>query len=143
MLWTKVARGMRRCALASPIVLRSSRVPKNSPLIAGSEGLKLKPDRLQTRWRGYKAKSGYKKLQRGVLVAQCLYRGRLAKRELRKLKLVSCFWLLCCSLASKPSALAFAAIVWYLGFLPMACLRNQIFSFRALTTLTAQLTISK
>jgi hypothetical protein len=44
---------------------------------------------LQTRWRGYKAWSSYKKLQRGVLVAQCLYRGRLARRELRKLKLVS------------------------------------------------------
>lgn len=43
---------------------------------------------MQTRWRGYKAKSGYKKLQRGALVAQCLYRGRLARRELRKLKLV-------------------------------------------------------
>lgn len=43
----------------------------------------------QARWRCHKAFSYYQRLKRGVLVAQCKWRGRVAKKELRKLKMVS------------------------------------------------------
>ncbi|KAG8390828.1 hypothetical protein BUALT_Bualt01G0124100 [Buddleja alternifolia] len=44
---------------------------------------------IQARWRCHKASAFYRKLKRGTLIAQCKWRGRLAKRELRKLKMVS------------------------------------------------------
>lgn len=46
---------------------------------------------MQARWRCHKAASYYNKLKRGSIVAQCRWRGRIAKREFRKLKMVSSF----------------------------------------------------
>lgn len=45
--------------------------------------------KMQARWRCHKAASYYKKLKRGTIVTQCRWRGRIAKRELRNLKMVS------------------------------------------------------
>ena len=44
---------------------------------------------MQARWRCHKAASYYKKLKRGTIVTQCRWRGRVARRELRNLKMVS------------------------------------------------------
>lgn len=46
-------------------------------------------NKMQARWRCHKAASYYKKLKRGSIVTQCRWRGRIARRELRKLKMVS------------------------------------------------------
>nr|GMC63651.1 myosin-11 isoform X1 [Ipomoea batatas] len=43
--------------------------------------------RIQAQWRCNKAYMQYKKLKRGAIVSQCRWRGRVARRELRKLKL--------------------------------------------------------
>jgi hypothetical protein len=45
--------------------------------------------KMQARWRCHKAASYYKKLKRGTIVTQCRWRGRIARRELRNLKMVS------------------------------------------------------
>lgn len=44
---------------------------------------------LQARWRCHGAASYYKKLKKGSILAQCRWRGRIARRELRKLKMVT------------------------------------------------------
>ncbi|KAH6804802.1 Myosin family protein with Dil domain-containing protein [Perilla frutescens var. hirtella] len=44
---------------------------------------------IQTRWRCLRASSYYKKLKRGTVLAQCQWRGRIAKKELRKLKMAA------------------------------------------------------
>uniref|UniRef100_A0A803KPV9 Myosin XI n=1 Tax=Chenopodium quinoa TaxID=63459 RepID=A0A803KPV9_CHEQI len=44
---------------------------------------------IQSRWCCHRASSYYKKLRKASLVTQCRWRGRLAKRELRKLKMAS------------------------------------------------------
>ncbi|XP_024926209.3 myosin-11 [Ziziphus jujuba] len=44
---------------------------------------------IQARWRCHKAASYYKRLKRGSIAAQCRWRGRIAKRELRKLKMAA------------------------------------------------------
>ena len=43
----------------------------------------------QARWRCHKAAKYYKRLKKGAIVTQCRWRGRVARRELRKLKMVS------------------------------------------------------
>lgn len=43
---------------------------------------------LQAQWRCHQAYSYYKKLQRAIIVSQCGWRCRVARRELRKLKMV-------------------------------------------------------
>ncbi|XP_047336322.1 myosin-11-like [Impatiens glandulifera] len=44
---------------------------------------------IQTLWRCHKAATFYRKLKRGVIAAQCSWRGIIAKRELRKLKMAA------------------------------------------------------
>ncbi|KAK4385486.1 Myosin-11 [Sesamum angolense] len=44
---------------------------------------------IQARWRCHRASSFYRKLKRGTILAQCRLRGRIAKRELRKLKMAA------------------------------------------------------
>ncbi|KAK6136097.1 hypothetical protein DH2020_030202 [Rehmannia glutinosa] len=44
---------------------------------------------IQARWRCHRSSSYYRKLKRGTLKAQCRWRGRIAKRELRKLKMAA------------------------------------------------------
>ncbi|KAL8551915.1 hypothetical protein ACS0TY_000820 [Phlomoides rotata] len=44
---------------------------------------------IQTRWRCHRAASYYRKLKRGTIVAQCRWRGRVAKKDLRKLKMAA------------------------------------------------------
>ncbi|KAL3520939.1 hypothetical protein ACH5RR_019088 [Cinchona calisaya] len=44
---------------------------------------------IQARWRCHKASSYHRKLKRGTIVAQCRWRGRIARRELRKLKMAA------------------------------------------------------
>ncbi|KAL9264795.1 Myosin-11-like protein [Drosera capensis] len=44
---------------------------------------------IQACWRCYKVFSCYKKLKRAVLVSQCRWRGRLGRKELRKLKMAA------------------------------------------------------
>ncbi|KAL3649699.1 hypothetical protein CASFOL_006102 [Castilleja foliolosa] len=44
---------------------------------------------IQARWRCHKAASYYRKLKRGTIVSQCRWRGIIAKRELRKLKMAA------------------------------------------------------
>ncbi|KAF2536369.1 hypothetical protein F2Q68_00019956 [Brassica cretica] len=43
----------------------------------------------QAQWRCHRATSYYKKLKKGVILSQSRWRGRLAKKELRKLKMAS------------------------------------------------------
>lgn len=43
---------------------------------------------LQSRWRGHRDFAYYRKLIRASIVTQCRWRGRVAKQELRKLKMV-------------------------------------------------------
>ncbi|KAK7283359.1 hypothetical protein RIF29_12820 [Crotalaria pallida] len=43
---------------------------------------------IQARWRCHKAAVYYKRLKRGAIVTQCRWRGRVARRELRKLKMM-------------------------------------------------------
>ena len=43
----------------------------------------------QTCWRGYKAQSDYMKLRKAALRVECIWRGRIARKELKKLKMVS------------------------------------------------------
>lgn len=45
----------------------------------------------QARWRGYKARSQYKKCRRSAITIQCAWRGRVARNELKKLKHVSAY----------------------------------------------------
>lgn len=45
----------------------------------------------QSRCRQFLAHSYYKRLKKAAVVTQCAWRGRLARRELRKLKMVSIF----------------------------------------------------
>ncbi|XP_071734137.1 myosin-9-like isoform X1 [Rutidosis leptorrhynchoides] len=45
--------------------------------------------KIQTRWRCHKYSSYYRRLKRGAIVTQCGWRGRVAKRELRKLKMAA------------------------------------------------------
>ncbi|XP_052147417.1 myosin-12-like isoform X1 [Oryza glaberrima] len=42
---------------------------------------------IQTRWRQHKAYVDYKKQKRATLILQCLWRARIARKELRKLKM--------------------------------------------------------
>lgn len=55
---------------------------------------------MQAQWRCHRATSYYKKLKKGVILSQSRWRGRLAKKELRKLKMVHestffhVFWLI-------------------------------------------------
>ncbi|KAL5702008.1 hypothetical protein ACHQM5_027281 [Ranunculus cassubicifolius] len=44
---------------------------------------------IQARWRCYKEYSYYKKLQKASIVTQCRWRGRIARRELRNLKMAA------------------------------------------------------
>ncbi|WZZ11437.1 hypothetical protein YC2023_097358 [Brassica napus] len=44
---------------------------------------------VQAQWRCHRATTYYKKLKNGVIVSQTRWRGRLARRELRKLKMAS------------------------------------------------------
>ncbi|KAL7147023.1 hypothetical protein ABFS83_06G080800 [Erythranthe nasuta] len=44
---------------------------------------------IQARWRCHRASSYYRKLKRGTILAQCRLRGRIAKSELRKLKMAA------------------------------------------------------
>ena len=44
---------------------------------------------IQTCWRRYKAHSDYVKLKKAGLTLQCIWRGRIARKELRKLKMVN------------------------------------------------------
>ncbi|GAB2262831.1 hypothetical protein Droror1_Dr00003828 [Drosera rotundifolia] len=44
---------------------------------------------IQAYWRSYKAFSYYKKLNRAALVTQCRWRGKLGRKELRKLKMAA------------------------------------------------------
>ncbi|CAF1924296.1 unnamed protein product [Brassica oleracea] len=44
---------------------------------------------VQAQWRCHRATTYYKKLKNGVIISQTRWRGRLAKRELRKLKMAS------------------------------------------------------
>jgi hypothetical protein len=43
---------------------------------------------LQSRWRRHKDNLSYIKLKRAALTYQCAWRGRVARRELRQLKMV-------------------------------------------------------
>lgn len=45
----------------------------------------------QTKWRKYYAQSIYKQKKKASLALQCLWRARLARKELRKLRMVSAF----------------------------------------------------
>ncbi|XP_023769124.1 myosin-11 isoform X1 [Lactuca sativa] len=45
--------------------------------------------KIQTRWRCHKHSAYYKRLKKGSLVTQCRWRGRIARRELRKLKMAA------------------------------------------------------
>ncbi|KVI07409.1 Dil domain-containing protein [Cynara cardunculus var. scolymus] len=45
--------------------------------------------KIQNRWRCHRSSSHYKRLRKGAIVTQCRWRARLAKRELRKLKMHS------------------------------------------------------
>ncbi|KAF6139301.1 hypothetical protein GIB67_021511 [Kingdonia uniflora] len=42
---------------------------------------------IQTQWRGFQARSAYKQQKKATLTFQCLWRGRIARKELRKLKI--------------------------------------------------------
>ena len=42
---------------------------------------------LQSHWRCHRASSSYKRLQKAAIVSQCGWRCRVARRELRKLKM--------------------------------------------------------
>ncbi|KAJ1413867.1 P-loop containing nucleoside triphosphate hydrolase [Sesbania bispinosa] len=44
---------------------------------------------IQARWRCHKASSYYKRLRKGAIVTQCRWRGRLGRKELRKLKMAA------------------------------------------------------
>ncbi|XP_010470351.1 PREDICTED: myosin-11-like [Camelina sativa] len=44
---------------------------------------------IQAQWRCHRATMYYKKLKKGVILSQTLWRGKLARRELRKLKMAS------------------------------------------------------
>ncbi|KAL6968220.1 hypothetical protein U1Q18_034022 [Sarracenia purpurea var. burkii] len=44
---------------------------------------------MQAHWRGHRAFSYYKKLKRASIVTQCRWRGIIARRELRKLKMAA------------------------------------------------------
>ena len=44
---------------------------------------------LQTRWRRYQALSAYKQEKKACLITQCHWRARVARKELRKLKMVT------------------------------------------------------
>lgn len=44
---------------------------------------------LQARWRGHRCFAYYKKLIKAAIITQCRWRGRIARKELRKLKMVS------------------------------------------------------
>ncbi|KAL3838131.1 hypothetical protein ACJIZ3_022722 [Penstemon smallii] len=44
---------------------------------------------IQTRWRCHRSSSYYRKLKKGTMVAQCRWRGKIAKKELRKLKMAA------------------------------------------------------
>ena len=44
---------------------------------------------LQARWRGHRCFAYYKKLIKAAILTQCRWRGRVARKELRKLKMVS------------------------------------------------------
>nr|XP_027111216.1 myosin-9-like [Coffea arabica] len=44
---------------------------------------------IQARWRCHKASSYHRKLKRGTIIAQCRWRGKIARRELRKLKMAA------------------------------------------------------
>ncbi|KAF5454727.1 hypothetical protein F2P56_024373 [Juglans regia] len=46
-------------------------------------------NKMQARWRCHKAASYYRKLKRGSIVTQCRWRGQIARRELRKLKMAA------------------------------------------------------
>lgn len=43
----------------------------------------------QTQWRRYHAISSYKQQKKASLTLQCLWRARVARKELRKLRMVS------------------------------------------------------
>ncbi|XP_024971311.1 myosin-11-like [Cynara cardunculus var. scolymus] len=45
--------------------------------------------KIQNRWRCHRSSSHYKRLRKGAIVTQCRWRARLAKRELRKLKMAA------------------------------------------------------
>ncbi|KAI3517097.1 hypothetical protein L1887_16304 [Cichorium endivia] len=45
--------------------------------------------KIQTRWRCHKHSAYYKRLKRASIVTQCRWRGRIARRELRKLKMAA------------------------------------------------------
>lgn len=42
----------------------------------------------QTRWRQHRAYAAYKQQQKASLILQCLWRARIARKELRKLRMV-------------------------------------------------------
>lgn len=42
---------------------------------------------VQTQWRLYKAWSSYKETQKATIILQCLWRGRIGRKELQKLKM--------------------------------------------------------
>lgn len=44
---------------------------------------------LQARWRGHRCFAYYRKLIKAAILTQCRWRGRVARKELRKLKMVS------------------------------------------------------
>ncbi|XP_027158322.1 myosin-9-like [Coffea eugenioides] len=44
---------------------------------------------IQAMWRCHKASSYHRKLKRGTIIAQCRWRGKIARRELRKLKMAA------------------------------------------------------
>jgi hypothetical protein len=59
----------------------------------------------QARWRCHRDYSHYKNLQGATLTYQCAWRQRLARKELRKLKMVYLYLL--------PSAVLHFSILWY------------------------------
>ncbi|KAK9128425.1 hypothetical protein Syun_017222 [Stephania yunnanensis] len=44
---------------------------------------------IQTKWRRYQARSAYKQHKKATLTVQCLWRGRLGRKELRKLRMAA------------------------------------------------------
>jgi myosin-5 len=50
---------------------------------------------LQAQWRGYSAFVFYKKMNRAAITFQCAWRGKVARKDLKKLKMVSFLLYLC------------------------------------------------
>lgn len=52
---------------------------------------------LQTQWRKFQAVTAYKQQKKATLTLQCLWRARVARKELRKLRMVISLYFHACS----------------------------------------------